>query len=248
MQVFAWTKELYYRATYLKTTTDEKDYQQYTNNILDKEINLTLHELDLDLSLNHLRKSLHRIARTEPASSKQEEFAINGFSFLNLLLYSVFPIKNLELQIVTGAVEAILPEVQLENLLSIASEFPGSLGKDMENIAEILLRFYESLYDENPKYHTLLKIICDSYMNRQKIAIIVPKQYYKTVFEATIENKQILNTVNLLRRTAFVTTSSTIVILSGSFKSKRFNLLDANSSANISILAYNFEEVKFDHL
>ena len=248
LQVFAWTKEAILSSNlYLKNvTTDEKELLvQYTNNILDKEINLTLHELDLDLSLNHLRKSLHRIARTEPASSKQEEFAINGFSFLNLLLYSVFPIKNLELQIVTGAVEAILPEVQLENLLSIASEFPGSLGKDMENIAEILLRFYESLYDENPKYHTLLKIICDSYMNRQKIAIIVPKQYYKTVFEATIENKQILKHCKFITKNSFRNDKLyDQVILSGSFKGKRFNLLGTNSSANISILAYNFEEVK----
>lgn len=248
LKLFAWTKEAILSSRLdLKTVPpDEKKLLiQHVDNILDKEINIIMQKLDLDLDVNELKKILLRIARTELAGSEREEFAINGFGLLNLLTYSVFPLKDLEIKISDGTIEAVSPKRQLNNLISIADEFKGSLREDMEMVIKILSRFYETIYSNNPKHNALLQILYDNYIKRRKTAIIVPNQYYKTAFEATVENKQILKYCEFITKSRFRNEKLyDQIIISGAFKGKRFNLFGTNASANINVLVYHFEESK----
>lgn len=252
LKIFAWTKEaiLLNKLDLKNETTDEmKLLVKYINNILDKDINYTLHELDLDLDLNILKKTLQKIAREEPAGKEQKDFAIYGFNLLNLLVFSIFPMQVLESQIALKAIEAVSPLTQFKNLISIAKEYKGSLEKEMLMVIEILFQFYKKIYADNPKQRTLYKIIYNSYVNKQNIAIIIPKYYYKTVFEATIKNKHLLKCCEFISKESFRNDKFyDQIIFSGAFKGKKFNLFGTNASPDIHILAYNFEENRIKSL
>lgn len=246
LQLFAWTKEaiLSSRLDIKMPSSGETNLlMQYVDNILDKEINLNMHELVPDLELSELGRTLFKISKTGPVGSAQENFTIIGFSLLNLLTYSIFPLKALEMQIAAGEIEAISPKAQLDSLISIANEFKGSLGEDMAMVTKILSLFYETLYTDNPKHNTLLKILYDNYMEKRRSAIIIPKQYYKTVFEATAKDNRILKYCEFITKNSFSNDKLyEQIILSGAFKGKKFNLFGTNASNNIHVLAYNFEK------
>lgn len=256
LKLFAWTKDAVLsqkRHIFEIETTDSElsKLNSYIKNIINKEIALHKQNSDIDFGLySNIKRSLFRIARNDFSNDEKDFFVINGFSLLNLFTYAFFPMMNLEKQVEMRTVGIISPATQLEKLRTIADMFPGSLGNEMKLVTTGLSEFYKSIYNKNYKYDYIIEKLTINY-GIKKVAIVVPKTYYITIFSAILrdENRTFPGNWNLVTVNKFDNEKLyDEVIVTGVFSGKHFGIFSSNASSNINVIAYPFEEYSYKKL
>lgn len=191
------------------------------------------------------KEAIYRIKSSDFDSDEKEEFVIQAYSLMNLLLTAVFPIQLLN-RLVKGKIieNTTAPEERLARIRSCTTALPEYLQTDVRSALVILERTYSELEKRNPKDFALRKQLTKC--KGDKTVIVVPKAYYITVF----------NYMNLLPvdtdRIKVVTANKfsnkelyDAIITVGSIEGTKFNMFRCRSAQNIYALLYEPETLHY---
>jgi len=177
-----------------------------------------------------------------------EQFIIYGYSLLNLFSTAIFPIKTMEYMIETNSLACKSPKIILEILDETALRYTGIVSDKMKYIIDKLKQIYFSIYNENMKSDELITAFKYS-SPEKKWAVVVPKVYYKNIFEKLIfEKTKRKYNCYIETATKFDTTQNyDEIIIIGQLFGKNFNVF-FNLSTNIfTILQYEFENHQYNY-
>lgn len=254
LKLFAWTKEailsndLEYTNNH-SFSNELAKLSRYAGNIIEKEVILNKLESYIEVNTyNSIKSSLFKIAKNDFTDSETESFVITGYSLLNLFTYAYFPLKTVESLVELGTIGIMSPALQLDKMKIISNKFSGRLGDEMKLVVEGLFQFYQAIYDVNPKHLFIKEKIITMNYGRKKIAIILKKTYYSTIFMATLQEEE----VNYMHNCSFFTANNFYVedlydeiIVTGALEGNHFGIFSSNTTSKISVIAYPFEEQQY---
>lgn len=189
------------------------------------------------------KQTMLRIKRSDYSSSETESFVMNAYSLMNLFLTALFSIGELESQIESEIVTNVIsPSIKLEELEKQCKFFPKALSELTERILEILQSCWIMLSDKCEKETALISLLRRYHNN--KIAIIVPKEYYAVVLRSLgifsfIDIPELLSIVpaNQFDHTQIYD----VIICAGMMNGRRFDAFRCRSAKLIITLVYDFE-------
>lgn len=227
------------------------------DNFCENDLNYSIIEPNFDMELPaKCRLALQKLKNNLPESEDKDSFIIYGFSLLKLIEYSCFPLIVMERLIDEKSINAISPNDIYEKLNCIAQTLKMqsiSNYDDIKFVMDILLSMLNSITYNNPKKDFLeRKILEFCSENENRIAVIIPKDYYgKAIFECL--NGQVKNSLlhycdisspkgydrKKLYKKVFV------LGLSGTLD---FNALTLSNTESVNIIHYPFEKWRVDLL
>ena len=195
------------------------------------------------------KQSLIAIKHSELASEVKENFVIQAYSLMNLLLTSVFKITQLEDAISKGLIVNVAsPSDKFDLLCKYAQELPSYLQEKALSVIQFIENAYLFLTEKSEKEERLRCLLKDNHNKR--VAIVVPKAYYATVLRETgfynlMDNDSLLSvsTANQFDNT----TLYDLIIVVGDFCGSRFDAFRCRSAQHIITLLYQFESNIFKH-
>lgn len=244
--VFACTKEFLLQNSLPPVSNNSLviELEKQIKNIINNEISVIIVEGGFSWEdYQKIKKTLCFIKQSEWDEGYKKQFIITAYSLLNLLITSVFPMKALEQDIYDASLHlgVLSPSARIKDLWNLA-EKANSLEMQCIFVANALDDLYQLTLLESPKHQSLKELVEE--LTGQKIAIIIPKAYYKDLLEEETVFKQ----KNLHIITANRFDSSNYydkIIVIGDFISKRFDSLKCRASSEIIILLYECETYWF---
>lgn len=200
-------------------------------------------------SYDEIKRNLYFIAHGDYSDNDTEFFVIHAYSLLNIFTYAFFPLKIVEEQVEMKTIGISSPAQQLTRLKEIAESFSGLIGDQMKVTVEILTEFYFELYLTNPKHNWLIEKL-NLVEPNQKIAVVIPKVFFRTVFYPFISGKEWeKNNIDFVTPNRFDNENLyDEIIAPGVFLGKHFNIFNTTASPNINVIGYSFEEPAFRSL
>ena len=183
------------------------------------------------------KEALLLIKRHEYENIDKQDFLIEAYSLINLFSTAVFPFAKLSDMLKESSnTKTITPNEKLKKLWEIAYKLPASLENNAIIVLELLEIFLKQLVPL--KYLELKKLLY--YSNNKRIALIVPKVYYKDV---------LLNDRGLLLNNVTITTANKFnnstkydeIVVVGNFSGKHFDVFRNISAPRITVLLYEYE-------
>lgn len=217
--------------------------------IIDKQINEIV--LDSDHKWDDFKKvkrNIKYIRDTDIVGSNKEEFVVQASALLNLLVRAPFSMKEFEDAAVQDncGMAIITPDKRLEEIKGYAENFSDSIKSRAEEIVEFLENMYLNVYQDSKKGVELKSILSNH--RGERIAIVVPKNYFAGVLKNTINHYLATGYVDICTANKF--NSELIfdrVIVCGDFSGKRFNAIKCKTARDIDVLLYEFEHKLFNY-
>lgn len=247
--LFACTKE------FLLNTVMPKNHYNPTVDMLNKQIDTIIakqiNEIILDSDyewkeFKSVKRNIKNISDTDIIGGNKEDFVIQASALLNLLVRAPFSMRSFEESGVQDncGMAITTPDKRLVELKKYSNDFSESLREKAILIIDFLETMYLNLYSENAKEEELKSILSDH--RREKIAIIVPKNYFAEVLENTLKHYMSAGNVEIYTANKF--NSEFIydrIIVCGDFSGKRFNAMKCKTASDIDVLLYEFEHKMF---
>lgn len=248
-QVFACTKE------YLSQSQDSiKVINSYTEELhrrINTIINCDISPIAIEGGISkdtysNIGKTLLNIKQSELRNELKDEFVFTALGLLNLFNTSVFRIEQMEKTIednqITSSVKS--PKYRIDRLWNIA-ENAGQLQNLCAYVADKLEQKYIEMFTTVPKFDYLCNYIKTH--STYKIAIIVPKSYYRNILNYSEPNLFLNNNVSCITLNGFDSEVfyDTIFIV-GEIYNKKTEWLYSCFSKKAYVLLYSCEKNSFD--
>ncbi len=191
-------------------------------------------------------RSILTIRRSEIDSDLKDEYIVNAYSVMNLLITSVFDIDVMEKMVHVESINAKSPSLRIEELKNAAARFPAYLQDTALTIVELLESAYMVFASNSPKEQYLRGFLTEN--SKDKIALIVPKAYYARILKETGLNNLMYDPNSLVVTTPTAFDNNLMydsIICLGDLGGKRFDPFRCCSSKNIIALLYSFESNLF---
>ena len=190
-----------------------------------------------------LKDDLFAIKQSNWFGEDRDNFVLSAIALINLFSTAFFGMKTLESAIIEGKINAavVSPEVRLTELQNIAVKDAAMKDKCAAIVSE-LMDLYAGLYETSPKGASLRKLLAQKH---GKTILIVPKAYYCDLFSMCFPEftDVICITANRFDKQGLY--DSVVVI--GDIIGKRFDALQCFSSAEITLILYDFEAKTFSY-
>ena len=195
--------------------------------------------------MKNAKEALHDIKRSNMDEGIKQKFIISAYSLLNMLTTATFPLRSLESAIVSGKLSAsvVSPVGRINGLWDLA-EKSGSMEYTCALVADVIERFYKSIFEQCPKHDALLERLRANTLKR--FAIIVPKVYYIDILSSNEEIRQSEATIVTANRFDSSAVYDEIIAV-GDIWGKRFNPLRCRAAEDIAVLLYDCEVRTFGH-
>lgn len=194
----------------------------------------------------NIRKKLLNLKQAELENDVKDEFIFTAQGLLNLFNTSVFTIEQMEKAIEENQINSSVksPKYRIDCLWKIA-ENAGQLQDLCAYVADELEQKYKEMLTTVPKFDYLCNYIKKH--PTYKIAIIVPKSYYKEVLNYSEPNLFSNNNVSCITLNRFDSEVfyDTIFIV-GEIYNKKTDWLYHCFSKNVYVLLYSCEKRSFD--
>lgn len=223
-------------------------------NDLNKQINnlakLDVEEVivDSDYTFETIRNIKDAIFAVKDSGLDDEsinDFIMNTMTLLNLFMSAPFRLKVMEKCIVDNKLHigVISPAERIKKLEKQVGLF-GSVEAYAKTVVDFLKNEYEKLLDDNRKENSLEIIIRRNI--KKRIAIIVPKAYYRDVLKSSSIFG--INTSNVFIETAKGFNPDNfydVIIAVGDIDGSRFKVFECCSASKVYMLLYNSENKIF---
>lgn len=181
-------------------------------------------------SFSTLRMSGNRIS---------EDFIPLAYSLLNIVFTAVFPIKNMENLVKNQIIAVESPSERIKKLKDLKESYNGQDIEAADVIMDYLEKSYEKLFSDSEKEKVLFDIL--EKHKGKKIAIVVPKAYYKTILINGFDKK--FDSVQFFTVNVFDTTQHYDLIISiGPIWGKKFDPFKCCSAPEINVIVSDVEE------
>lgn len=248
-QVFACTKD------YLSQSQDSiKVINSYTeelhrqiNTIVNCDISPIVIEGGISKdTYSNIGKTLLNIKQSELRNDLKDEFVFTALGLLNLFNTSVFRIEQMEKTIEDNQINLSVksPKYRIDRLWNIA-ENAGQLQDLCAYVADKLEQKYNEMFTTVPKFDFLCNYLKTH--STCKIAIIVPKSYYRDILNYSEPNLFLNNNVSCVTLNRFDSEVlyDTIFIV-GEIYNKKPEWLYRCFSKKVYVLLYSCEKKSFD--
>ena len=192
------------------------------------------------------KKAIYSVKTSEYSSDQKDDFIIQSYSLMNLLMAAVFPISLLEKLIETGSIDGVeKPELRLRHLEEATKVFPDFLREPATSAISILEDVYLEFYNSTPKETAFLEAV---EARQGKIAVVVPKAYFSIVIDRLLYIHNLNNVADICTVTANRFDNTQLyneVIVVGNISGKRFDALRCRSSQKINLLLYECEKYRY---
>ena len=188
------------------------------------------------------KRALLSIKHSDYTGEAKDQFVIQAYSLMNLLLTSVFPISAMEQLIKEGKINILSPSDRFDELCGLAKEFPDSLKKKAQTVTDIIEELYLVCSERSVKGEQLCKILAQHH--NKHIALVIPKAYYADIIEYIELRACMDNPENLVISTANKFDNSLVydlVIAVGDFCGSKFDAFRCRSAKHVITLLYEFE-------
>ncbi|MCU6792463.1 DrmE family protein [Paenibacillus sp. WQ 127069] len=166
---------------------ESKRLYEFVNNFVNGNVEVS--EIDDKLEEGvflECKKALFRISKSN-GNNEIENFITKGFSLLNLLQRSIFPIEIMNSLITNGKINALSPTSILSELKEeINKQVISEVVNDMSYVVASLSNMMNAFYSSNPKFDFLKQVLSENLDYQKLIAIVVPKNYYAQVFRESM--------------------------------------------------------------
>lgn len=215
--------------------------------VIDREIQKTVIQGAADWkTYRDFKRAVCSIKRDELSDDERRYIIPNAYSFLNLFMTAPFCISEMEDAVKQGKIRVEQPHDRLEELERRLKALPGNLTETAEKVADLLETLYYTGYDASPKREYLKEYIRKHYGH--KIAVVVPKAYYADILWNYVltgydpeKSKIEIVTVNRFDGNR----DYDYVLVIGNLKGKHFDIFRCMSSAEITVLMYEAENMVF---
>lgn len=249
--ILACTKDfLLSYATYTKVRNSvTKELSRQVDAIIDRRVEPVILQGHFDWGeYKRYKQAMFAIKNSEFTSENKENFVVQAYSLMNLLLTSVFKITELENAIVKGAINVASPSDKFDKLCEYAAEFPGYLREKALEVIQFIENAYLFLTERSEKEERLRCLLQENH--NKKVALVVPKAYFATVlrecgFYEIMDDERLLSvsTANQFNNS----TVYDLIIVVGDFGGTRFDVFRCRSSQHIITLLYQFESNIFKY-
>lgn len=246
LPLFACTKELLSSSGQELQSANKLtlELNRQIKNILSKEI--ITEKVDGPCNWERFKKlkdDLYAIKQSNWTGEDRDNFVLSAIALINLFSTAFFGMKTLESAIIEGIINAavVSPEVRLTELQNIAVKDAAMKDKCAAIVSE-LMDLYARLYETSPKGASLRKLLAQKH---GKTVLIVPKAYYCDLFSMCFPEftDVICITANRFDKQGLY---DSIVVI-GDIIGKRFDALQCFSSAEITLILYDFEAKTFSY-
>lgn len=190
----------------------------------------------------NFKRALLSIKHSDYVNDEKDQFVIQAYSLMNLLLTSVFPLSVMEYMINKGALNLLSPSDRYEELCKLAKKFPENLQKKAQVATDTIAELYILSFEKSEKGAQLCKILKE-YHNKV-VALVVPKAYYAEIIDYTGFRACMDTAENLIVSTANKFDNTRVydlVIATGDFCGSKFDAFRCRSARHIMTLLYEFE-------
>lgn len=248
-QVFACTKDYLLQSQDLLKVKNPYTMELYQQ--INRIVSCVISPIEIEGGISkdtysNIRKKLLSIKQSELRNDLKEEFVLTAHGLLNLLNTSVFTIEQMEKTIEENQVNSSVksPKYRIDCLRNIAKN-AGQLQDLCTYVADELEQKYIEMLTTVPKCDYLRNYIKKH--SKYKIAVIVPKSYYKEVLNYSEPNLFSNNNVSCvtLNRFDFEVFYDTIFIV-GEIYNKKTDWLSCCFSKKVYVLLYSCEKKSFD--
>jgi len=251
INLFACTKDFL-----LENSMPLNTYNAYTGElakqvdyIVDKEIEPVI--IDSNITGSEYKKvirSLLKIKRSDFLDEKKEEFVIQAFSLVNLLITAPFPMMYFDefgdgAELKSGLLS---PSQKISLLEDYCNGFSPTIKEWATPVFELIKKIYDNAYFDTPKQAALKKILTKS--RGEKTVIIIPKAYYESILSDVLDiymgtGKISFRTPNRFNNLNFY---DRIIVL-GNLDGKRFDTFKCHSAKLVNVLLYDFEKQLYNY-
>lgn len=219
-----------------------RELNKQINNLADLKIEEVLASSPFSFDIiKKFRTAILAVRESNSDSELVDEFILNSFALLNLYLTAPFKLDTMEKcieenELHIGVVSPIERINKLENLrLSL-----DDVGVYVGTIISFFRNEYNLLYEKNSKAEAIESLIRQNI--KKRIAIVVPKAYYKVVLKSSSIFG--INTSNVFIETLKGFNPDhyyDVIIVVGDMESSRFKLFECCSTSRIYVLLYEYE-------
>lgn len=190
----------------------------------------------------NFKRALLAIKHSDYVDEAKDQFVIQAYSLMNLLLTSVFPLSVMEHMIQEGLINLLSPSDRYEELCALAKKFPANLQQKAKIATDIIEELYIISSEKSEKGEKLCKIL--NQYHDKLVALVVPKAYYGDVIDYVAFKECMDNPENLIISIANKFDNSIVydlVITVGDFVGSKFDAFRCRSAKHIITLLYEFE-------
>lgn len=230
----------------------ENRYTAELNNQINRIINkntigINIDRFPIDIAeYKQFGRILVEMKRDEYVPAPVADFTIKAYSLMNLFMTTPVSIQQLN-HIITKYLSTITaPEDKMSNIQKIVNDNTGEYFEKLKKVENILLTTYTGLLEENLKGTWITNYIQKNM--KKKIAIIVPKAYFKDAIK-----KSALLPANIFRSNVSIHTFSKFdnnnyydaIIVLGTKRESKFNPFTSFSAEEIFSLLYPIEMLQY---
>lgn len=221
-----------------------EELEKQVNHIIDHEIRpIEIKSNQTWEQYSQAKRNLGILRVSEILGEDKEYFIIQAHTLMKLFLTAIFPISHMEKLIAEKIIDVESPQARLDRLIDIAKKFPDGLHERAMSVVDLLEYLYLEVIDRNEKEEKIRQII--ESCNYEKIAIVVPKAFYRNVLFCREWIATALSTCDITVVTANRFDNNILfdcIIVVGIFEGRRFNTFKCKAAPVIIPIIYDFEQ------
>jgi len=249
-KIFACTKDYL-----LKSIGEIKCVNSFTVE-LDKQMDNIVHNTVSSISVSggwtwdeycRIKNALLLIRQSNWINEQKNEFILSAHGLINLLATSVFSMCQMENAITNLRIDATVlsPKEHIDKLWEIVDKAGAMEELCIAVLNDIEEKYYEFM-NQSPKALAIKEYLAKH--SGRKIAIVVPKAYYKEMLVLTDVLKDNDDNVICVTANRFDATHEyDSILVVGDISGKKFDPLQCHSAKNIDILLYECESKSFGY-
>ena len=248
--VFACTKNLL--ETMQSGTVNMNKLTKDLNNQIYNIINRELHTINVQgcwswEQYKSIKEKLYVIKQSNWSGNDKDNFVLSTIALLNLFTTSFFTIDKMEDAIACGYLSnmVISPKERINELLEIADRNISTKNICLDIISD-LSKMYDELAHLSFKEKAFVDFLTEN--RNRKIAVVVPKAYYRDIFMFYFRQKYRLDNVDCITANKFDGQKTyDVVIAVGDISGKKFDPVQCFASSKIYIFLYDCERRTFNY-
>lgn len=218
-----------------------------TNIIIDREIEEEVLECPIDGdAYRKFRNALLAVKRSDGISQQwKEKTVIPAYSLMNVFMTLPASVKCLEQNAENEKYIISSPDKVINEIRKNLEKLPDSFSGLRDDIVSPLETMYLGNFSSSGKGYRLKELLVKN--RRQRVAVVVPKKYYKEIIES-LYGRSIIYPGELTVSTAnMFDTEKTydVIITLGNYDGRRFNPFLSRSASRIIVLLYEPETTIF---